>query len=185
MSAEDVFAQFFGGSSFGGMQGGGMQFGGLDGDSMGSMFGSQFQGHGRRQPSQAKPEIVKRALPCTLEELHSGFSKKLKITRNIQDSASGQVRQESHVLLVEGKPGWKAGTKLTFPGVRRSCKRTTSLYEASILFFSLYSVLNSNLSVLFVCFSSLCVTLIRRVISCRAGRHRTSCLRWRRSRTQP
>ncbi len=125
MSAEDLFAQFFGGSqAFGGSHpfGGGMSFGGFGGDDasgFGSMFGGPQQGHPGRQQRQAKPEVVKRALPCTLEELYNGFSKKLKITRNVQD-ASGEVRQESNVLVVEGKPGWKAGTKLTFPAVSSS-----------------------------------------------------------------
>ena len=27
------------------------------------------------------------------------------------------MRQESNLLVIDGKPGWKSGTKLTFPGV--------------------------------------------------------------------
>jgi DnaJ family protein B protein 4 len=129
MNAEDLFAQFFGGGHSGGMPGG-MSFnmGGMGGDDdnvhpqMGGfpgMFGGarqqqQHQQQRARQPPKA--DVIKRALPCTLEELYNGFSKKLKITRQVQD-ASGAVRQEANVLVIDGKPGWKAGTKLTYPGV--------------------------------------------------------------------
>ncbi len=111
MNPEDLFAQFFGGHS---------SFGGFGDDSGAHSFGghpfSQFQSQSRHPQKQPKVEVVKRMLPCTLEELFTGFSKKLKITRNVQEP-SGEVRQESNVLVVDGKPGWKAGTKLTFPGV--------------------------------------------------------------------
>eukprot|EP00042_Codosiga_hollandica_P041685 m.374538 g.374538 ORF g.374538 m.374538 type:complete len:348 (+) comp56165_c0_seq2:92-1135(+) len=131
MRAEDVFAQFFGG-----MRGGGMNFGGIpgsdDGDDddergmgglhgmfagaspFGQAFGARPQ-RGRPQAAPAKPAVVKRTLPCSLEELYTGFSKKLKITRQVQD-ASGQVLQDANVITIDGKPGWKAGTKLTFAG---------------------------------------------------------------------
>ena len=38
----------------------------------------------------------------------------MKIQRTIQD-ASGQSMRVSEVLQVEVKPGWKGGTKITFP----------------------------------------------------------------------
>lgn len=122
MNAEDLFAQFFGGK--GGMFGG---FGGDDDGGMGGfqsmggfpgMFGGQSMGMGRqgrsRPQQKPKPSVVVQKIPCSLEELFSGFTKKLKVTRKVEDSAGS--RQESNVLVVEGKPGWKAGTKLTFPG---------------------------------------------------------------------
>lgn len=123
MNAEDLFAQFFGGARAGGMPGGmSFSFGGMgnDDDDHGPMGGFQNMFGGARQQQQQQQrapqaEIIKRSLPCTLEELFTGFSKKLKITRQIQD-ASGQIKQDSNVLVVDGKPGWKAGTKLTFPG---------------------------------------------------------------------
>jgi DnaJ-class molecular chaperone len=128
MNAEDLFSQFFG--RMGGGHPGGMQFsfggqndnddedvGGFQSMFGGSPFGggfqSQFQQQGR--PRKPKVEVVKRLLPVSLEELYTGFSKKLKITRTVTE-ASGQSRQDSNVLTIEGKPGWKAGTKITFPG---------------------------------------------------------------------
>eukprot|EP00054_Salpingoeca_dolichothecata_P011307 m.62805 g.62805 ORF g.62805 m.62805 type:complete len:332 (-) comp19403_c0_seq1:22-1017(-) len=119
-AAEEIFKQFFGGGGGGSM----FSFGGDDDDGgfgLGggghpffSMGQSQSQGRGRRQRS--KPQVVKRKLGCTLEELYSGFEKKLKVTKKIQDSQTGQVSQVSNVLTVTGKPGWKAGTKVTFAG---------------------------------------------------------------------
>lgn len=80
-----------------GMGPGGMSFGG----------GSS----GRRSPQDS---TVTRKLPLTLEELARGCTKKMKINKTIQ-SETGETRQEDKILTVEVKPGWKAGTKITFP----------------------------------------------------------------------
>jgi len=138
--ADRIFAQMFGG--FGGMGGGMGGMGGMGG--LGGMFGgmrggpsvfsfggddedeelhgmpfprrSKGHGHGHPFAQQAQQaENVKRKLPVSLEELFSGFQKKLKVTKQIQD-ASGQITSASNVITIEGKPGWKAGTKVTFNG---------------------------------------------------------------------
>lgn len=83
---------FFGG--FGGMRGmGGM--GGMGG--AGGMAG-------------AKPAVFD--LVCTLEELYNGTTKKMKVKR----SSTTISRDPEAVLEVVVKPGWKAGTKVTFAG---------------------------------------------------------------------
>merc|ERR1711916_101320 len=82
--------------------------GGMGGWGMG---GSRKRGRSR-QPEKA-PMVV-RDLGCTLEELYNGKQKRLKITRNIAD-ASGKTMTASKVLVVDVKPGYKAGTKITFP----------------------------------------------------------------------
>eukprot|EP00802_Teleaulax_amphioxeia_P022623 Tamp_23092.p1 GENE.Tamp_23092~~Tamp_23092.p1 ORF type:complete len:193 (-),score=35.85 Tamp_23092:40-618(-) len=51
-------------------------------------------------------------LNCTLEELFHGTTKKLKITR--QSVTPGRSRE--HTFEINIKPGWKAGTKLTYAG---------------------------------------------------------------------
>lgn len=51
-------------------------------------------------------------LPCSLEELHAGATKKLKVSRKSQSLR----RDAAAVLEVQVKPGWKAGTKVTFAG---------------------------------------------------------------------
>nr|DAD21063.1 TPA_asm: hypothetical protein HUJ06_022526 [Nelumbo nucifera] len=88
-NADDIFAEFFGFSSpFGGMGGGGggtrggSRFpGGLFGDDIFASFGegaSMNQG-----PRKAAP--IENYLPCSLEELYKGTTKKMKISREISD----------------------------------------------------------------------------------------------------
>lgn len=110
-------------------------FGGLGGG-FGSMFGgggrrarSRFQGHpfaagscppsAQQRPSGAaaaalKPRVIQRDVPVSLEELATGFVRNLKVTKRMQDSQTGQVVETSNVLTINGKSGWKAGTKVTF-----------------------------------------------------------------------
>mmetsp|Transcript_21070 Transcript_21070/g.48150 ORF Transcript_21070/g.48150 Transcript_21070/m.48150 type:complete len:196 (+) Transcript_21070:3-590(+) len=51
-------------------------------------------------------------LACSLEELFSGTTKKMKVKR----SSTTLSREAETVLEVAVKPGWKAGTKVTFAG---------------------------------------------------------------------
>nr|GMC48965.1 DnaJ homolog subfamily B member 4 [Ipomoea batatas]GME04944.1 DnaJ homolog subfamily B member 4 [Ipomoea batatas]GME05035.1 DnaJ homolog subfamily B member 4 [Ipomoea batatas] len=90
-NAEDIFAEFFGSSPFG------FRAGGSDGNS--SM--------------PKKPPPVESKLPCTLEELYSGSTRKMKISRTVVD-ANGRIVQESEILSIDVKPGWRKGTKITF-----------------------------------------------------------------------
>ncbi|CAH6719978.1 protein Sis1p [[Candida] jaroonii] len=91
---------FGGGSPFGGMGGmpGGM--GGMPGGFGGGMGG------GRKRP---EPDTVTMPLAVSLEDLFTGATKKLKINRKNQNGI-----RESKVLEVGVRPGWKAGTKITF-----------------------------------------------------------------------
>lgn len=61
-----------------------------------------------------KAAAVENVLPCSMEELYKGATKKMKISRTITDS-SGKVRNVEEILTIEIKPGWKKGTKITFP----------------------------------------------------------------------
>ena len=54
-------------------------------------------------------------LPVSLEDINSGGTKKMKITRRILAHDGRSYRQEEKVLQVDIRPGWKAGTKVTFP----------------------------------------------------------------------
>ncbi|EXC30568.1 DnaJ homolog subfamily B member 13 [Morus notabilis] len=115
-NANDIFTEFFGHSSpFGGMAGGvGMR----DARSFGGMFGNDvFASFGESRPmSQAprKAPPIENTLPCSLEELYKGTTKKMKISREIMD-ASGKAMPVEEILTIEVKPGWKKGTKITFP----------------------------------------------------------------------
>jgi DnaJ-class molecular chaperone len=116
MGGGDPFAGLFGGMGggpFGGM--GGMQgMGGMPG--MGGRGGHPFGPDmgpmgGHSGPVKDKP--ITKHLGCTLEELFTGSTRKLKITRTI---FGGQAsRAEEEILEVNVKPGWKKGTKVTFP----------------------------------------------------------------------
>ncbi|CAH9123633.1 unnamed protein product [Cuscuta epithymum] len=117
----DIFAEFFGGGSpFGGMGGGGSGMRGgtsrfptsLFGDDMFSSFG-ESRSVSSAGPRKALP--IERKLPCSLEELYKGTTKKMKISREIAD-ASGSNMQVEEILTITIKPGWKKGTKITFPG---------------------------------------------------------------------
>ncbi|KXN73140.1 putative heat shock protein [Conidiobolus coronatus NRRL 28638] len=96
---DDIFRQFFGGG--GGFDMGGM--GGMGGDPYG--FGRQSRSSGPR-----KPAPVSRKIPLSLEDLYTGVSKKLKITRTSVTAG----RDKETVLTLNVKPGWKAGTKITY-----------------------------------------------------------------------
>ncbi|KAL6069077.1 DnaJsubfamily B member 4-like [Balamuthia mandrillaris] len=114
--AEDIFAQFFGSMGGGGM-GGFSMFGDFDdlgglGGGMGGMGGMGGRRRGAGRPK--KERAIEKDFNCSLEELLTGCTKRMKITKSIQ-SDSGQVRQEEKILEIQVKPGWKAGTKITFP----------------------------------------------------------------------
>ena len=59
-------------------------------------------------------QAIKKDLFVSLEELLSGCTKKMKISRKVLDE-HGVSRNEEKILTVNVKPGWKAGTKITFP----------------------------------------------------------------------
>lgn len=116
-NANDIFAEFFGHSSpFGGMGGGsGMRGGSRFG---GGIFGDDiFSSFGEGRPTSAAPRKappIENTLPCSLEELYKGTSKKMKISRELVD-ASGKTLPVEEILTIDIKPGWKKGTKITFP----------------------------------------------------------------------
>ncbi|XP_021294898.1 dnaJ protein homolog 1-like [Herrania umbratica] len=119
-NANDIFTEFFGVSSpFGGMGGGGVGSGMRGGSrAFGGMFGDDiFSSFGEGRPmSQAlrKAPPIENTLPCSLEELYKGTTKKMKISREIAD-ASGKTLPVEEILTIDIKPGWKKGTKITFP----------------------------------------------------------------------
>lgn len=57
---------------------------------------------------------VEYKLSLSLEELYSGCSKKMKISRQVV-TPYHDITREDKVVVVDVKPGWKAGTKITFP----------------------------------------------------------------------
>ena len=110
------------GGMFGGVGGGGVPGGFAGGD----LFG-EANARKKRGPSQ---DVV--SYPMTLEDLYAGGVKKMRVTRkvNAADTArtaqfvdqsrggtgSAMMREVSEIIEFEVKPGWRAGTKLTFAG---------------------------------------------------------------------
>lgn len=117
-----MFAEFFGGPSpFGQFFG---RNGGMDEEmetddpfasfGMGGMGGFprsfKTRGHGGRQD----PPVV-HDLRVSLEEVFTGCTKKMKISRKRLNPDGRTTRTEDKILTVEVKKGWKEGTKVTFP----------------------------------------------------------------------
>lgn len=130
--AFNIFSQFFGGSSpfggaghdgtfsfqsFGGSPGGGFtSFGGMPGGMGGGMPGGMPGGMGGGMPGgfrSASPpvqeETVQVNLPVSLEDLFIGKKKSFKV--GVKDQRGVQEKKQIDIQL---KPGWKAGTKITY-----------------------------------------------------------------------
>ncbi|ORY86777.1 hypothetical protein BCR37DRAFT_123564 [Protomyces lactucae-debilis] len=122
----DIFARFFSGgddpfASMGGGGGGGMPsgfgMGGMPGGfpGMGGMGGGIGGSRGRSSQSNEPAELITKPLPVSLEDMFTGTTKKLKITRKLLDHSGTSVPAEK-ILEVVIKPGYKKGTKITFAG---------------------------------------------------------------------
>ncbi|KAG1944776.1 dnaJ homolog subfamily B member 1b [Pimephales promelas] len=121
-----MFSEFFGGRSpfehmFG--RNGGMDEG-MDTDDpfasfgMGGMGGFprsfNTQGSGGRLVKKQDPPVT-HDLRVSLEEVFTGCTKKMKISRKRLNPDGRTTRTEDKILTVEVKKGWKEGTKVTFP----------------------------------------------------------------------
>lgn len=107
--AFNIFSQMGGfgmNDDFGGSFGGGGFGGGMPGGFGGGFGGQQFGGGRQRRPD---PDTVTIPLPVSLEDIFNGATKKMKLSRK---NANGI--KESKVMEIKIKPGWKAGTKITF-----------------------------------------------------------------------
>lgn len=73
---------------------------------------------------------IEHDLPITLEEVFKGTTKKMKINRKALGPDGRSIREEN-VLTIEVKPGWKAGTKITFP---KEGDQSSTTIAADIIF---------------------------------------------------
>jgi DnaJ family protein B protein 4 len=133
-NAEDIFAEFFGASSPfnpAGMMGAmGSSTNGRNRNSA-TPFGDGIYGggnfsdtpnsmhlfNGLQQKSDVHCKVVpavENKLQCTLEELYKGSTRKMKISRNVTNP-NGKMTVLNEILTIDVKPGWKKGTKITFP----------------------------------------------------------------------
>lgn len=145
-----TFAQFFGTSSpfqaFFDMGGGGTRMFGFDEDmdvednfgigafrGPGNAFRSQsFNVHGSPTKTKGRDQDppVEHDLYITLEEICKGCTKKMKISRRVIQQ-DGSSKKEDKVLTINIKPGWKAGTKITF---QKEGDQTRNKLPADIVF---------------------------------------------------
>ncbi|XP_009360411.2 dnaJ homolog subfamily B member 4 [Pyrus x bretschneideri] len=97
---EDLFAEFFGGS------------GGV-GDR--AFKKSSVNGAGRNgNLKNKKVAAIESKLTCSLEDLYRGARRKMRISRTVPDEF-GKPKTIEETLKIDIKPGWKKGTKITFP----------------------------------------------------------------------
>ena len=125
-----TFASFFGGSNpfenmfnMGGGHGphtfrhGGPEPMDIDPEDFGGFnFGSGFtSGHSGRPGGKRQDPPVHHDLKVALEDIFKGCTKKMKISRKVLNADGQSTRIEEKVLEINVKPGWKEGTKITFP----------------------------------------------------------------------
>ncbi|XP_057952121.1 uncharacterized protein LOC131146504 [Malania oleifera] len=105
--ADDIYAELFGSDGAGGAS--------RSRTFRDGFFRTPNGEYGYPQPEPPRKALaVESSLPCSLEELYKGAKKKMKISRNIFD-ASGKFHTVEEILTIDVKPGWKKGTKITFP----------------------------------------------------------------------
>jgi len=94
--------------------------GGMGGMGGPQMFSSFMNGNNNNnnnnsysnKPKKSKPVIHK--FYCSLEELYTGVTKSMKVSRKRLNNDGETTRLESKILKINVKKGWKAGTKITF-----------------------------------------------------------------------
>ena len=87
-------------------------FGGFSGFGMPGMprMPGMQQSSGKRQDPS-----VHHDLRVSLEDINRGCTKRMKISRQVLNPDGRTKKTEDKVLEINIKPGWKAGTKITFP----------------------------------------------------------------------
>ena len=85
----------------------------IDDDPFGGFTSSRVGGLRQRGQKRKDPTIT-HDLPVSLEDVMHGGTKKMKITRKVVSDDGQSVRSEEKILSIDVRPGWKAGTRITF-----------------------------------------------------------------------
>lgn len=93
-------------------------------------FYSNSSNQSNNQQTKKQDTAIEHDLPVSLEEVLKGSVKKMKINRKALH-ADGRSYREDKVLTIYVKPGWKAGTKITFP---REGDQSLNTIAADIVF---------------------------------------------------
>nr|UTS59888.1 heat shock protein 20 [Monochamus alternatus] len=72
-----------------------------------------FHGSPNRNKDKIQDPPIEHDLYVSLEDITKGCQKKMKISRKVLQP-DGSTKKEDKVLTINVKPGWKAGTKITF-----------------------------------------------------------------------
>lgn len=96
----------------------------------GNGFGVRPQSYSSARKKHQDPPL-EYDLFVSLEEIATGTTKKLKISRKVLNPDSRTTRTEGKFLTIEVKPGWKQGTKVTFP---REGDQSPTTIPADIIF---------------------------------------------------
>lgn len=91
--------------------------------------GSNIQMNGNKKKTQDPP--IYHDLLVSLEDIAKGTTKKMRISRKVISPDGRSTHLEDKVLTIEIKPGWKAGTKITFP---REGDQSPNTIPADIVF---------------------------------------------------
>jgi len=87
-------------------------------DAMGFGDAAPFESRLNKE-APTKPPAVLHDLACTLEELYNGCTKRVRVTRQRFPAGAApeaDTQPETVTLTINVQPGWRAGTKVTFPG---------------------------------------------------------------------
>ncbi|KFK43323.1 hypothetical protein AALP_AA1G109800 [Arabis alpina] len=112
--AEDIFEEFFREDSYPGGRTRGDGGHGGDGRRKFKSAEAGSQANRKTPPVNRKAPAIESKLACTLEELYKGAKKKMRISRVVPDDF-GRPKTVQEILKIDIKPGWKKGTKITFP----------------------------------------------------------------------
>merc|ERR1719357_2424850 len=74
---------------------------------------SNQAGQKPRKQAKVQDDTIEKEIFVSIEEIASGCEKKMKISRKVM-RPDGTRTMEDKVLKIVVKPGWKAGTKVTF-----------------------------------------------------------------------
>lgn len=95
----------------------GFKFNSCDAEDIFAEFFVRSDGYSRSTGGSVrirKAAPMENKLSCSLEELYKGSKRKMKISRIVLDD-TGKPTTIEEVLAIHIKPGWKKGTKITFP----------------------------------------------------------------------
>lgn len=121
-SAEDLFSEVFGKMSLNpGMRSASFNTRPKNGRSSlhDELFGTDPlhgspKNEGTSHAGLRKAPPIENKLHCTLDEFYNGSIRKMKISRNVIVTG-GKMATVEEFLTINIKPGWKKGTKVTFP----------------------------------------------------------------------